>query len=70
MSNMPHELVLGEIYVPPLLIVIMIAYLLTSLVSTISAKLGVGKYVAIPAIAELSLLIILASIISRFIAVI
>jgi hypothetical protein len=67
---MPHELVLGEVYLPPLLLVITIAYLITTLVSNIATKLGAYKYIAMPAIAELCVLIILTAMISQFITVI
>lgn len=52
MNSMPHELVWGEVYFPPLLLVIALAYILTILVGTVATKLGVHKYLAFPALAE------------------
>lgn len=70
MNSMPHELIFGEIYLPPLLLVVALAYLLTTLVSTLSVKLGWHRHVALPAIAELSLLVIFTDLIGRFIIII
>jgi hypothetical protein len=67
---MPHEYILGEVYIPPLLLVIVIAYTLTSILATIGTKLGFYKYIAAPAIAELSVLIIITAVISQFIPII
>jgi len=70
MHNMPHELIFGEIYLPPLLLVVALAYLLTSIVSAIATKFGLYRYLAIPAIAELSILVIFTGIIGQFISII
>jgi len=70
MNSMPHELIFGEIYLPPLLLAVAMAYLLTTVVTTIGAKLGWYKYIAIPAIAELSLLVIFTGAISQLILVV
>ncbi|GLS90788.1 DUF1656 domain-containing protein [Psychromonas marina] len=70
MTTMPHELIFGEIYLPPLLFVVALAYILTSIVSAISVKFGLHRYIAVPAIAELSILIIFTGLIGRFISII
>ncbi|MDE1326857.1 DUF1656 domain-containing protein [Vibrio aestuarianus] len=67
MNAVPHELAWGEIYIPPLLLVVVIAYVLASTTSLIMAKLGWHKYVAHPALAEFSLVIIFTGIIGQFI---
>ena len=69
MNTMPHELVWGEIYFPPLLLVIALAYVLTILTGSIATKLGLHKYVAFPAIAELSLFVIFVGVIGQFITI-
>ncbi|PME33879.1 hypothetical protein BCV39_03675 [Vibrio sp. 10N.286.55.E10] len=69
MNTMPHELVWGEIYFPPLLLVIALAYVLTILTGSIATKLGLYKYVAFPAIAELSLIVIFVGVIGQFITI-
>lgn len=69
MNTMPHELVWGEIYFPPLLLVIAIAYMLTVLTGSIAARLGLHKYVAFPALAELSLIVIFTGVIGQFIPI-
>ncbi|WP_052879593.1 DUF1656 domain-containing protein [Vibrio coralliirubri] len=69
MNTMPHELVWGEIYFPPLLLVIALAYVLTILTGSIATKLGLHKYVAFPAIAELSLTVIFVGVIGQFITI-
>ncbi|EMG1957321.1 DUF1656 domain-containing protein [Vibrio alginolyticus] len=69
MNSMPHELVWGEVYFPPLLLVIALAYMLTILVGTVATKLGLHKYVAFPALAERSLIVIFTGVIGRFITI-
>ncbi|MDN3702148.1 DUF1656 domain-containing protein [Vibrio artabrorum] len=69
MNTMPHELAWGEIYFPPLLLVIALAYVLTILTGSIVTKLGLHKYVAFPAIAELSLIVIFVGVIGQFITI-
>ncbi|EKO3428125.1 DUF1656 domain-containing protein [Vibrio fluvialis] len=69
MNAMPHELVWGEVYFPPLLLVIASAYVLAILVGSIATKLGIHKYVAFPALAELSLIVIFTGIIGQFITI-
>ncbi|MGP8304893.1 DUF1656 domain-containing protein [Vibrio sp. YIC-376] len=69
MNTMPHELVWGEIYFPPLLLVIGLAYVLTTLVASCATRLGLYKYVAFPALAELSLIVIFTGIIGHYITI-
>lgn len=69
MNTMPHELVWGEIYFPPLLLVIALAYMLTILTGSIATKSGLHKYVAFPALAELSLIVIFTGVIGQFIPI-
>ncbi|QYJ89744.1 MULTISPECIES: DUF1656 domain-containing protein [Shewanella] len=69
MNIMPHEIAIGDVYFPPLLLVGILAYLLGSLLTTLGTKLGWHKYLALPAIAELSITIILVGVISQFISI-
>ncbi|CDT44731.1 conserved hypothetical protein [Vibrio coralliirubri] len=69
MNTMPHELVWGEVYFPPLLLVVALAYVLTILTGSIATRLGLHKYVALPALAELSLIVIFTGIIGQFITI-
>ena len=69
MNTMPHELVWGEIYFPPLLLVIALAYMLTILTGSIATKFGLHKYVAFPALAEISLIVIFTGMIGQFIPI-
>lgn len=69
MNTMPHELVWGEIYFPPLLLVIALAYMLTILTGSIATKFGLHKYVAFPALAEISLIVIFTGVIGQFIPI-
>lgn len=65
MNTMPHELVWGEIYFPPLLLVIALAYMLTILTGSLATKFGLHKHVAFPALAELSLIVIFTGVIDQ-----
>ena len=69
MNTMPHELVWGEIYFPPLLLVIALAYMLTILTGSIATKFGLHKYVGFPALAEISLIVIFTGVIGQFIPI-
>lgn len=69
MNTMPHELVWGEVYFPPLLLVVALAYVLTILTGSITTRLGLHKYVAFPALAELSLIVIFTGIVGQFISI-
>ncbi|MEZ8284044.1 DUF1656 domain-containing protein [Vibrio splendidus] len=69
MNTMPHELVWGEVYFPPLLLVIALAYILTILTGSITTKFGLHKYVAFPAVAEISLIVIFTGFIGQFIPI-
>ncbi|MEZ8378201.1 DUF1656 domain-containing protein [Vibrio splendidus] len=69
MNTMPHELVWGEVYFPPLLLVVALAYVLTILTGSITTRLGLHKYVAFPALAELSLIVIFTGIVGQFITI-
>ncbi|MEZ8253700.1 DUF1656 domain-containing protein [Vibrio splendidus] len=69
MNTMPHELVWGEVYFPPLLLVVALAYVLTILTGSITTRLGLHKYVAFPALVELSLIVIFTGIVGQFITI-
>ncbi|GEA60021.1 DUF1656 domain-containing protein [Vibrio comitans] len=63
---MPSEVVLGEMYFPPLLLAVLISYLATTLFSYVGNRIGLYRYIAAPAIFELSLVVIITGLISRF----
>ena len=69
MNIMPHEIALGDVYFPPLLLVGILAYFLAAVVTTIGTRLGWHRYIAVPAIAELSITIIFVGVISQFISI-
>lgn len=69
MNPVPHELIWGEIYFPPLLLVVALAYALTLVLGSVSNKLGLHKYIAHPALAELCLIVILTGVIGQFIPI-
>lgn len=69
MNIMPHEIALGDVYFPPLLLVGVMAYVLTSIFTMIGVKLGWHKYIVAPALTELAITIIFVGVISQFISV-
>lgn len=69
MNTMPHELVWGEVYFPPLLLVVALAYLLAMLTGAIATKFGLHKFVAFPAIAEVCLIVLFTGAIGLFIPI-
>ncbi|MGR5065175.1 DUF1656 domain-containing protein [Photobacterium sp. DNB22_13_2] len=70
MLSIPHEISFGEIYLPPLLVVMTLAYLMAIAVSQFFGKLGWHKYIYSPAIAEFSLMVIFVKLFSNFIAIV
>lgn len=69
MNTVPHELIWGEVYFPPLLLVVALAYGLTLILGSLSTKLGFYKYIASPALAELCVIVILTGVIGQFIPI-
>jgi hypothetical protein len=66
---MPHEFVLGEVYLPPLLVVAAIAYILSSVVTVVGIKLGWYKHVVAPALVELCLFVIFGGLLGLFLPI-
>ncbi|MBY5991095.1 DUF1656 domain-containing protein [Ferrimonas balearica] len=64
---MPYEITIGEIYIPPFLLVIALAYIATHLMTALIAKLDGYKYVAYPEVADMSLFVLVTLIIGLFI---
>ncbi|MCZ4339068.1 DUF1656 domain-containing protein [Shewanella colwelliana] len=69
MNIMPHEIALGDVYFPPLLLVGILAYVLTAVLTTIGTRLGWYKYVMAPAVVELSITIIFMGVIMQLISI-
>lgn len=69
MSDMPRELVFGEIYYPPLLLVLLIAYALSMASSYCLARVGLYKYVALPVVVEICLVILFTGLLGQVIPV-
>lgn len=69
MNTMPHELVWGEVYFPPFLLVIALAYALTMVTGSLATKFGLHKFVAFPAIAEICLVVLFTGVIGLFIPI-
>lgn len=56
---MPHEFTLGEVYLPPLLVVAFLAYLATNVITAVTARMGIYHLVAVPVIFELSVFVLI-----------
>ncbi|CAH1583429.1 conserved hypothetical protein [Vibrio jasicida] len=67
---MPHEMTLGEVYLPPLLVIAFIAYLVANGVSMMTAKLGGYQWIASPAIFELSLFVLISALLGLVIPIV
>lgn len=64
---MAHEITIGEIYIPPFLLVISLSYIATHFVTAMFAKFNVYEHLAYPAIADISLFILMSLIIGLLI---
>ncbi|WP_075202542.1 DUF1656 domain-containing protein [Vibrio mexicanus] len=67
---MPHEFTLGEVYLPPFLVVAFIAYMATNLISAVAAKTGTYRFIAAPAIFELSVFVLLCCALSLLLPIV
>ncbi|MCL1142830.1 DUF1656 domain-containing protein [Shewanella gaetbuli] len=67
MLTMPHEIAIGDLYFPPLLLVVIFSYLVSTGIIFIAGKLGLLRYVAVPVLVELSLVVLISGLISQFI---
>lgn len=64
---LPKEVVVGEIYLPPLLIAVGCAYIAATLTMSGLSRLDWLKYLYAPTVIELSLLVIYTVLLSIFI---
>ncbi|MGY5453381.1 DUF1656 domain-containing protein [Agarivorans sp. MS3-6] len=64
---LPKEVIVGEVYLPPLLIAFGCAYLAASLTMGGLSRVGWLKYLYAPTLVEISLMVIYAVLISTFI---
>ncbi|MDO6686050.1 MULTISPECIES: DUF1656 domain-containing protein [unclassified Agarivorans] len=64
---LPKELVIGEVYFPPLLIAFACAYFAATLTISGLGKLGWLKYLYAPTLVELSLIVIYAVLLSTYV---
>ncbi|MFO6423982.1 DUF1656 domain-containing protein [Motilimonas sp. KMU-193] len=63
----PKEFLLGEIYLPPLLISVVLAFILASMTMSLISKFNLLRYLAWPAIVELSFAVIYTVLLSFFV---
>ncbi|WEM43430.1 DUF1656 domain-containing protein [Photobacterium sp. DA100] len=70
MHAIPHEIVWGDVYFTPLLLVAALAYGFTLLATTISVKTGLYRYIVHPTLAEISLFVIFTGIFSQVISIV
>lgn len=64
---LPKEIMVGEIYFPPLLIAFGVAYLAANFTMALIGRLGGMKYLYAPVLVELSLLVIYTVALSRYV---
>ncbi|GAA5192702.1 DUF1656 domain-containing protein [Ferrimonas gelatinilytica] len=67
MFSAPHEIAFGDVFLPPLLLVIAIAYACALLTARGLAGIGLHRVIAAPALFELSLTAIYTVLIGTFI---
>ena len=66
-AGIPHELALGEVYLPPLLIALALGYILSGLTIALLRKISRAAAVARLALAELSLCALYTVALSTFV---
>ncbi len=66
MSKYPHELEFFGIYLAPLVVVIIVAFLATLLTAMVANKIGLARYFAAPKYAFLAMVVIYMLLIDSF----
>ncbi|GGB20534.1 MULTISPECIES: DUF1656 domain-containing protein [Agarivorans] len=66
-SFIPKELALGEVYLPPLLMVVCLGYLLARFSMLTLARLNLQRYIVLPALVELCFTTIFSVLLSFFV---
>jgi hypothetical protein len=62
----PHELYIADVYFSPILLVIVLAFVFTTITAVILNKLKISQYLMMPPIIFLSLMIIYSMIIDKY----
>lgn len=70
MHAIPHEIVWGEVYFTPLLLVAALAYGFTLLTTAVSIRTGLYRYISHPTLAEICLFMIFTGLISQVISIV
>jgi len=63
----PKELALGEVYLPPLLVVVCLGYILARFSMLILARLNLQRYITLPALVELCFTVSFSVLLSYFV---
>lgn len=66
MNNIPHELALGDVYFSPILIVVILAFFLSSFSTLIFNKLRLSQFIYHPPLAFLAIMTLYIVIIDKF----
>ena len=66
MNKFPHELVAGDVYFSPVLLVVILAFFLTAFTTLLLNKLKLSQFVYYPALAFLAIMTLYIVLIDKF----
>jgi len=66
MQNFPHELAFGDVYFSPLLLVIILAFIATSITTVLLNKFKISRYFIFPSLSFLAMMMLYIVMIDRF----
>ena len=66
MNDFPHELVVGDVYFSPILLVVILAFFLTALTTLLLNKFKLSQFVYYPSLAFLAIMTLYIVFIDKF----
>jgi len=67
MTDLAHELALGDVYLSPLLIVVFLAFVFASITAIVLNKLKVSHYMLYPSLSFICIMVLYMALIDSFI---
>ena len=66
MEHFPHELAMGDVYLSPLLAVVILAFFAAAITAILFNKLRFAQYIVYPSLSFLSIMVLFVVVIDRF----
>jgi len=66
MQQFPHEMALGDVYISPLLFVVILSFMATGITTVILNKLRLSAYIMYPSLSYLAIMLLYITLIDTF----